>query len=223
LGSYQIGVGLRKIHEEELWKVDGHKTFRKYVESRGISGTTAHDLMRIVENFSEDEYVKHGRHKLVLVASVGPEDRNEMMAAVEGGASRSDLTSKAKEKSGSRKATTREGRSDSSAEKEDVAITLIGSVGGKPKTTKWRSRKNAGADLAEWEPEAYVEIPITDSVVMMLTNRVVRGKITGITYGFRSTTNSEIEEPAKKASAKAAKKSSKKAATKKGSGTRRKK
>ncbi len=211
-GGYHLGTSLARIHNGELWKAEGHKTFRKFLETVGVSSTMAYDLMGLVEKFDEKTFMEVGRKRLLIVAKADKKNQK-------------GLLDKAKDKSKTRAQLEKEAQGDKAPKapvKEDPAtapgkedqITLLAKVGARPKSYRFTDRETKKA-LATWTADSYVEIQISDTVTQLLGLKTNDGgDIVGITVAFTkreaakvaAKSNGKTETTKKKAKAKTRKK-----------------
>lgn len=194
--GYDLGLELKRQHEEELWKVAGFKHFRAFVESVGVSHTFAYQLMKIVKDFSREQYVELGPKKLAILGKVPESQRKGLEEKAKGGASSTDLSREASKAKGDKgKGKGDDGGGDGAPpleksgkrgrpSKEDQRIELLTKVGGKAKTYSFVSRD--GKELKEWERDAYVKIQLSDDVVQYIGLKTDRSgkKIVGISTMF---------------------------------------
>lgn len=162
--GYEMGVALKRIQDEELWKVEGYYNFTKFLTSLEISRPFAYNLIALVENYTFAEFEESGYSRLKLSAS-NPVDEDDQKED-------------------------REPREKSKVPKEEAheskdGVTLVVKVGGKPVTYPFLSRQTR-EPLKQWEAESFVEVPITEDVSMLMgltTN--AKGKPAGATVVFK--------------------------------------
>lgn len=192
--SYDLGVALRAIHEGELWKAGGHKTFAKYLASKGIGRTFAYDLMSLVEKFDRETFDEVGRKKLMLVARAGGPETAEGKKALDkakGGASVRELEGK---KSKPKKSETPKSAAPELPPKTD-RITVLGNLGAKPKTIPFVDRKTR-KPVKAWTPESFAEIELSEDVSLFLALKTDKetGQIVGVTVAARRAVKPEAAE-----------------------------
>jgi len=179
--GYDMGESLLRIHKGELWKAEGHKTFRKFLDTVGVSSTLAYDLMGLVEKFDRKTFMEVGRKRLLIVAKADKGDQNKLLDAAKEGATRRELEKEAKK--GKDPAAPPKDTPAESPAKEDM-ITLLAKVGGRPKSYRFTDRKTRKA-LKSWAEESFVEIQISPDVTQLLgLKRNDEGEITGINVAF---------------------------------------
>lgn len=233
--SYEMGLGFRNIHEGELWKSKGFKTFKQYVASTGVKLRVVYYLMEMVEKFDCETFVAVGSEKLKIIAGVPKEHQEDLIEKAEAGASKRDILKEAKELRGGdgdreapekeetarTKARTKPAKetADRETPAKEGQIVLLGKVGGRPKRTSWLDRKTR-EEVAEWNPETFAEIPISEDVVLFISKEMSGKAETGLVYTFRRVEKAAASSKANGAAAK--KEPSKKAAPKKARGTEKK-
>ncbi len=174
--AYKIGLLLKEVHEAMSWKKEGFKSFTDWWRNElKYSKKFVQNMMRAVEVFSAKDFEDVGHSKLQLIANVPDPDRERLLKEAREGATKRELESASKKvrgvKPGSRQ------------------ITLIGKVGGKPKTHRFVDAQ--GETLKKWEKDAYAAVQISDDVffyIALKTNKA--GEVVGVSTQFQ-----RVEEP----------------------------
>ena len=200
--GYELGMAIRRIREGNLWKAEGHKNFRRFCESMGISHTLAYSLVELTEKYDKATFLEVGRKKLQIVARADAEDQDELLGDAKGGASATELEEKKRKKRKAREdkpggkpggkpagdpAAGKPGRPS----KEDQTITLLAKVGGKAMVYPFHDRKSQ-AELEKWEKDSYVQIQLSDDVFLLVALKTNRAdEIVGIMATYRRATTKE--------------------------------
>lgn len=208
-GSYDLGQALRVVHEKELWKAAGHKTFPQYLAAKNIGRTFAYDLMELTQKFDRKTFEEVGRKKLMLVARAGgPESEKgkDVLDKAKAGTPVRQLEADAKggeaggKTRGRHTVAEHERGGDKAPAKapataEDGKITLLAKVGGKPTTLPFLDRKTR-QPVAAWAPETFAEVKISEDVSMFLALKTDKeGKPVGVTVAYkRATTEAAAAE-----------------------------
>lgn len=178
--SYDLGLEIKRIHEEELWKARGRASFREFIEEDlTIGRSMAYKLMEVTTKFDRETFLKVGSSKLALVADIeDPAARDAALEAARNGASRRDLDRKAG------KAPDKKAAASAPPKKGPNEITLLAKVGSKAELYQWRSA-SSGRPIKAHAEDAYVEIPISDEVVQQIALKLDRdGAVVGLTAKF---------------------------------------
>jgi rubrerythrin len=188
--GYDLGCSLRRIYRGEFWKAEGHKSWRSFIETIGISHTLAYNLMKMVVEFDRKTFMKVGSTKLHIVAKADKKDRKELLDAAKSGASVRDLSKQLNEKKGeldeSKNELKKEEKKEKDKGKNDHKIVLLAKVGGKPTSYMFKNR-DSHVELDKWEKDAYVEIPISDSVIQYVVLKTDKdNNPIGLTIVFRA-------------------------------------
>lgn len=200
--GYELGMSIRRVREKNLWKAEGHKTFRKFCESVGISHTLAYSLVDMTKKFDKETFLKIGRRKLQIVARADVEDQDELLDDAKGGASVRDLEDKAQEK---RNGKTDDDKPDKPADpnagkpgrpsREDQTITLLAKVGGKAKVYPFRDRTSQD-ELEKWAADSYAQIQLSDEVFLLIALKTnSTGEPVSVMATFRRATTKADTTP----------------------------
>src|SRR5262249_46487989 len=92
--SYDLGIELKRIYDEELWKARGHKTWKEFVEKElEIGRSMAYRLVETVSKFDRETFTKVGSTKLSLIAQIDDDEQRETaLEEARQGASVRDVT-----------------------------------------------------------------------------------------------------------------------------------
>lgn len=184
--AYQLGIVIKRVHEEELWKAKSYGDFAEWVgKETQITRQYAYDLMKMTKEFDEETFMKAGPGKLLpLLAVKDAEKREELVTAATNGASaRTIRTAAASAKGKKNKAPAREPAGKGAPAKED-GLTFVGKITKRPETHSFRS-KESGRPIKNFAPGAYIEIEIARDVRMRIGLEVTKeGVPTGVTTLF---------------------------------------
>jgi len=178
--SYEMGVIVKRIHDKQLYKSKGHKTFKAFCESDEVpfARTTMYSLMSIADRFSRKDYDEVGYQKLRSLATVSDaEEREELTKKARGGATAREVTAEVREKRDAKLGKKPKAAASVPEKKKDGEITLLAKVDGKPKTHKFvggktgRELKNAGSFNIVVD-NCYVRIPISKEVVLDIALKI---------------------------------------------------
>lgn len=192
---YEMAKAIRRIHEKELWRADGCKSFRTFCKTIGLSHTFAYSIMGLVEKFTQEQIQQFGRKKLEVIAQADPARRIELLVDAEEGATKKELQQKVDaDKSKSDNDTSEVVETDESKDskeapvKKEQLITLLAKVGGRSKNYDWIN-KETGETEKRWHPNTFFEVPISENVVLYGVMRVDKtGAPIGVKAAFRSPT-----------------------------------
>lgn len=187
--SYDLGIEIRKIHEEELWKARGHESFKDFIEKElEIGRTMAYRLIDITREFDRATFEQVGSRKLSLIATIqDAEAREEALGAAKAGATTKEVVrarDAAKGKAGKDAAPPREPRATMTPPKKSGEITLLAKVGSKPQTIGWRSA-SSGRPIQSHKDDAYAEFQLSEDVRQRIALKCDKdGNILGLTIAF---------------------------------------
>jgi hypothetical protein len=108
--SWQLGKELLRAKKTGLWQLrrtpDGAPAYKGedafYRKECGIGPTMAHYLMGVAESYPETKASRIGVTKLALLLEAHPDDRPELEAAVEQGASKRELEAEVRKRNAAR-------------------------------------------------------------------------------------------------------------------------
>ena len=197
--AYAIGLLLQEAKTSETWRDEGFKSFRDWhTKATPYGSKFVNGIINAVRVFSAPDFAKVGHSKLMLIANVSDPDREKLLADAKAGASKRAIEAAAKEANekargadsknpiGTDSRGTARGGKAGRPNAEEQSITLIGKVGGKPKTHRFHDKKTGG-EVKQWEKDAFVAVKISAGVVMYLALKTDRKgeKITGISTMFQ--------------------------------------
>jgi hypothetical protein len=192
-GTYDLGLALKRIKDGDLWKAEGHKTFTQFLMAQNMSRTFAYDMIEIVTKFDRQTFSDIGRRKLSVIARSAKDDPEKEAALLDAAGTRSarDLessvtgTGAGKRRKSSGAAPPPENRESETAPPAEDKITLLGKVGAKPTSVRWKKRQT-GEEVSEWAPDAYAEVEISEDVVQFVALKTdSKGTITGLSVVYR--------------------------------------
>ena len=177
---YDIGVEFDIINKNFEWKSKGYKNFRECViKETNFTAQYVYQLIGVTKEFGRDTYLETGNiSKLFMVQQVeNTETRAALLEEIksEPGLPRRVLATRIKEIRAEEGTTPKERAARTApatepkrvAPKPDGAITLLAKVNGKAETYQFRNAET-GRALKAYKPGAYVEIEISDDVVLRL-------------------------------------------------------
>lgn len=185
--SYDLGVELRKIHEEELWKARGHDSFKDFIQKElDISRAMAYRLIDITKQFDRETFEKVGSRKLALIAGIQDADAREAaLESAKAGASTRDVEREVNEAKGRKSAPEKE-RASSEVPKKKTGneITLLAKVGSRPQLVGFRSA-SSGRPIQAHKDDAYAEFNLSEDVKQRIAlKKDKEGNIVGVTIAF---------------------------------------
>lgn len=190
--SYDLGLEIRKIHEEELWKARGHESFKDFIEKElEIGRSMAYRLIDVTKQFDRPTFEQVGSHKLALIAGIqDSEARDAALEAAKAGASTKDVERAVNEAKGRTPAPPKEkggssaGGTSAPAKKTAQDITLLTKVGSKPQLIGFRSA-SSGRPINHHKDDAYAELQLSDDVKQRIALKIDKeGNIVGVTVAF---------------------------------------
>lgn len=63
---YELGVALREVEEQELWRAGGHGSFTAWLEEAEVARATARRAIEVARHFNADIAARYGFDKLAL-------------------------------------------------------------------------------------------------------------------------------------------------------------
>lgn len=203
INGWDLGHILRDINERELWKAGGFSSFKDYyTKELGISKAFAYNMIDVAKKFSRKTFEEIGIKKLEIVARAPKESREKLLGEA-GSSSKRDLEKKAREEKRKKKekeknagkaaapppeptTPTQAGGKRGRPSKEDQTITLLTKVGGRPKTYRFKDAQTH-EEIPEWTKDAYVEVPLSDDVVLYIAPKTDRSgkKLTKLAVMYR--------------------------------------
>ena len=194
--TYEMGMICREIHELQLYKARGYTSFKQFAEANElpIARTTAYSLMRIVEQFSREEYNELGYKKLRTIGVLESGEREQAVAEAKDASSR-ELEQRVKSKRSSGAAA----KESSSAEKRDklkeplpakaTEVTLLTKLDGKPRELKFKSAKTglglaSAGKISQYDAHAYAEVELSPDVYLRIGLRVNGRDLVGLSADF---------------------------------------
>ena len=206
--GYELGMAIGRIREGNLWKAEGHRTFRKFCESMGVSHTLAYSLVDMTKKFDKDTFLEVGRKKLMIVARADAEDQDEVLNDARDGASVRELEAKERERKEREAGDKPDKPTDPAAGKpgrpsrEDQTITLLTKVGGRAMVHPFRNRTSQ-TELEKWEKDSYAQVQLSDDVFLLIALKTNKeGEPVSVMATFRrATTTDAVPAPAATADA----------------------
>lgn len=89
--GYQMGLYLAEVADKRLYVYGGFKDLTTYLASISISRQWAYNLIKIVKEYTEKDFLDVGVKKLQLILQAAPEDRAPLLDQARNGAPVSDL------------------------------------------------------------------------------------------------------------------------------------
>jgi hypothetical protein len=190
--AYDLGVEVKKINDEQLYKARGFSTFKAFAEQMlPFSRETAYALVKISEKFTREQYMELGYSKLRSIATVEDASVREELVnqARTGNLERKDVDKAVREAKG----TTTSTKASKSAAKpatvdvippsDDRLLTLLARVQNKPIKINFRRAKTDGGSKADdvletvgeidsYDPNCYALLKLSDDIHMHLALRV---------------------------------------------------
>lgn len=203
--SYDIGVELKGIHDNGLWKVlkdEGINSFSAYVEKKlNLRHAWAYSLKDAVGKFSREDFLAVGPSKLRLLATIENEEERvqrlqetkregtptrELERQLQEDRKTSSREAPPAEKvSGTRAAPASEGGTREAPPKGKNDITLLVKVNGKPQTLPFHSGKT-GREVKSFQDGAFAEVALSDEVVLRIAPKFDKeGVLIGQTVIFQ--------------------------------------
>lgn len=185
--SYDLGVEIRRIHEEELWKVRGHESFKDFIEGDlDISRSMAYRLIQITQNYDRPTFEKVGSKKLALISGIqDSETRDAALEAAKAGASTAEVQ-RHKDSGKTKPAAPASSAKPTAAPAKKAAneITLLTKVGSKPQLVGFRSA-SSGRAIQHHKDDAYAELQIADEVKLRMAPKFDKdNNFLGISVAF---------------------------------------
>jgi hypothetical protein len=182
--SYDLGLELKKIHEEELWKAKGYEDFKAFIEK---SRAMAYRLIEVTRQFDRPTFQSVGSTKLALIAGIEDADaRAAALDAAKAGANTRDVERHANDAKGRKAAPPKEPKGNTAPPKKTNPneITLLTKVGSKPQLIGFRSGQS-GRPIGHHKDDAYAEMQLADEVKLRMAPKLDKeGNIVGITVAF---------------------------------------
>lgn len=184
--SYDLGLELRVIHEEELWKAKGRESFKDFIEKDlEISRSMAYRLIEVTREFDRATFESVGSRKLALIGGIqDAEARDAALEAAKAGASTRDVARQASEAKGKSSAPAKEKAAAAAPPKKANEITLLAKVNAKAQLVGFRSA-SSGRAIAHHKDDAYAEFQLSEDVKQRIALKVDKeGNILGLTVAF---------------------------------------
>jgi hypothetical protein len=183
--SYDLGLEIKAINDEELWKARGYKSLKEFVETDlNMSRALAYRLMDVCLKYDRKTFLEVGATKLALISSIkDEEEREKVLEEAKQGASTRSIETRARAAKG--KAPNKTGTSEAPPpKKKPNEITLLAKVNGKAQVYGWRSA-STGRPLAKHKDDSYVEIELSEGVRQRIALKVDKeGSCIGLAVQF---------------------------------------
>lgn len=185
--SYDLGLEIRRIHEEELWKARGHESFKEFIEGDlDIGRSMAYRLIQITQNYDRPTFEKVGSKKLALISGIqDSETRDAALEAAKAGASTAEVQ-RHKDGGKAKPAAPASSAKPTAAPAKKAAneITLLTKVGSKPQLVGFRSAAS-GRAIQHHKDDAYAELQIADEVKLRMAPKFDKdNNFLGISVAF---------------------------------------
>jgi len=182
--SYDVGLELKKIRDEQLFKARGYTTFKDFaLNELPMKRESALHLCSIVDTWSREDYLQMGYSKIRLITAItDPVVKEELIAAAKGGATRAQLTERAARGSNP--------PASKPAVEKGEKITLLGKIGARKQAVKFHDAATGevldhAGTFKNFKPEIYGELEISDGVFVRFGLRVNgSNQLEGLTVKF---------------------------------------
>jgi len=91
LNGYKMGLRLKAVRDEKLFTFGGFENFEAYCESIHVSFRYSERLIKVAEQYTEEDFLDVGVKKLILILEARPEQRQHLLDQAKGGASRREI------------------------------------------------------------------------------------------------------------------------------------
>ena len=197
-----MGEICRDIHDRQLYKAKGYDSFKQFAEAGElpVARTTAYSLIKIVEQFSREQYGELGYKKLRTIGLLeSGEDRERLVSETrQKGSGARELEAEVKQRR--RGEPPEQSRPATSAPPKtgDGKVTLLTKIDGKPKELRFKSAKNgaplgSAGKVSQWDKHAYAEIDLGGGTYLRIGLRVSGRDLVGLSAEFKRV---EEEVPA---------------------------
>jgi len=182
--SYDVGLELKKIRDQQLFKARGYTTFKDFaLNELPMKRESALHLCSIVDTWSREDYLQMGYSKIRLITAItDPVVKEELIAAAKGGATRAELTERAMRGSTP--------PPNKPAVEKGEKITLLGKIGARKQAVKFHDASTGevldhAGTFKNYKPEIYGELEISDGVFVRFGLRVNgSNQLEGLTVKF---------------------------------------
>lgn len=186
--GFRLGKAILTVHEGELWKARGFKSFADWVEKEtNVGRGYAYDLMEATKAFDEETFLKVGPGKLIPMLAVKDHgERESILDDAKAGASARLVREKVKAASSTKKkAPKKEPAAKRDVPAKEDGITLLAKVNGKATSYPFRGHET-GRALKAYQEGAYAEIEISKGVRQRIALRRDKktNEILGIEVAF---------------------------------------
>lgn len=193
--TYDIGLVLQEIRDQQLFKARGYTSFRAFAEKElPFTRESALELIRIVEKQTRDEFKTLGYSKMRLIASESDETvKAELIDAAKKGATTRELREMTDKATSAAKTNVKATAKLQAPEREKgERITLIGKINARKNVVQLHNSEtgeviaNAGTFTKKsFVPSAYGELEISDGVFLRIGLRVSADQeLSGFTVRF---------------------------------------
>ena len=195
--SYDMGVVIQRIHDQQLFKARGFDSFKQFADSNelSVSRGTAYQLMGLVEKFTREDYQALGYRKLRTIGLLDAGDRKAALDDAKSGGGKSvrevDETVRAKRESAEkpRAAGVRPG-----APPKGSKVTVLAKVDAKPRELRFKSAKSgaslpSAAKVSQLVADAYAEVELEGGVFLRIGLRVSGKDLVGLSAEFKRNTD----------------------------------
>lgn len=190
--SYDIGLELKEIRDQQLFKARGHLSFKDFAQKElPFTRVSALQLISICDKWSREDFASIGFAKLRLLSAVpDKEQKEELVEAAKQGATRADLRE--------RIAAGTPGSKRPPAPEKGEKITLLGKIGARNQSVKFHDAdtgeviESAGV-FKSYNTQAYGELEISEGVFVRIGLRVTgKSELEGLSVRFvRATGDAE--------------------------------
>lgn len=196
--TYEMGEICRDIHDRQLFKAKGFDSFKQFADSGvlPVSRTTAYALIKIVENFTREQYQELGYKKLRTIGLLDSgEERDKVIASTTRSTPTREVEQKVKavkdaKEAKERRTPAKEERQPSSPPPKQGKVTLLTTVDGKPRELRFKSAKTSmplgsAGKITQYDQHAYAEIELDGGVFLRIGLRVSGRDLVGLSAEFR--------------------------------------
>lgn len=195
--SYDMGVVIQRIHDQQLFKARGFDSFKQFADSNelSVSRGTAYQLMGLVEKFTREDYQTLGYRKLRTIGLLDAGDRKAAVDEAKQGKSvrEVDETVRAKRESAEKPRAGAPGVR-AGAPPKGSKVTVLAKVDAKPRELRFKSAKSgtslaSAAKVSQVVADAYAEVELDGGVFLRIGLRVSGKDLVGLSAEFKRNTD----------------------------------
>lgn len=196
--SYDMGVVIQRIHDQQLFKARGFDSFKQFCDSNelSVSRGTAYQLMGLVEKFTREDYQQLGYRKLRTIGLLDTGDRKAALDEAKQGKSvrEVDETVRAKRESTEKPHAGAPAGARPGAPPKGSKVTVLAKVDAKPRELRFKSAKSgaslaSAAKVSQLVADAYAEVELEGGVFLRIGLRVSGKDLVGLSAEFKRNTD----------------------------------